>query len=221
MKKPFTLIEILVAMSILSVFLLGLMQFYSSTESVLSSGVDRSEMFERARVAMDMMANDLTCIYYSQSDSKAKAFKCSTGNNGYFEAVTVRPEKLNPDAKTSIVAVKYEMGSSSGGANSLYYYYDSNGDNFSVSGASFSNKTELVEGVTSFSISKFCGDGCDLPALVVIRLSLLDTKSLKRLKANSSLKDTITKNPANVREFRRMIVIDRGQPKPKTTKSGS
>ena len=119
------------------------------------------------------------------------------------------------------MAVKYEMGSSSGGGNSLYYSYDSQGDNFSISGASFGNKTELVEGVTSFSISKICGDGCDLPALVVIRLELLDSKSLKRLKANSALKDTITKNPANVREFRRMIVIDRGQPKPTATKSGS
>jgi prepilin-type N-terminal cleavage/methylation domain-containing protein len=220
MKKPFTLIEILVAMSILSVFLLGLMQFYSTTESVLSSGVDRSEMFERARVAMDMMANDLTCIYYSQSEG-AQAFRSSSAgsDNGYFEAVTVRPEKLNPDAKTSIVAVKYEVGSSSGGGNSLYYSYDSKGDNFSVSGASFGNKTELVEGVTRFSV-RTISEGNSLPALVVIRLELLDSKSLKRIKANSALKDTITKNPANVREFRRMIVIDRGQPKP-TSKSGS
>ena len=68
MKKPFTLVEVLIAMSVLSVFLLGLMQFYSSTESVLSSGVERTEMFERARIAMDMMVNDLTCVYYSQTD---------------------------------------------------------------------------------------------------------------------------------------------------------
>ena len=54
MKKPFTLVEVLIAMSVLSVFLLGLMQFYSSTETVLSSGVERTEMFERARIAMDM-----------------------------------------------------------------------------------------------------------------------------------------------------------------------
>ena len=63
MKKPFTLVEVLIAMSVLSVFLLGLMQFYTSTETVLSSGVERTEMFERARIAMDMMANDLrACI---------------------------------------------------------------------------------------------------------------------------------------------------------------
>ena len=45
MKKPFTLVEVLIAMSVLSVFLLGLMQFYTSTETVLSSGMERSEMF--------------------------------------------------------------------------------------------------------------------------------------------------------------------------------
>ena len=40
------------------------------------------------------------------------------------------------------------------------------------------------------------------------------TKTLKRIKANSAAKDKILKN-ANKREFRRMVVIDRGQPKPK------
>ena len=55
MKKPFTLVEVLIAMSVLSVFLLGLMQFYSSTETVLSSGLEKTEMFERARIAMDRM----------------------------------------------------------------------------------------------------------------------------------------------------------------------
>ena len=63
MKKPFTLVELLIAMSVLSVFLLGLMQFYTTTEDVMSAGANRTEMFERARVAMDMMANDITCMY--------------------------------------------------------------------------------------------------------------------------------------------------------------
>ena len=223
MKKPFTLVEVLIAMSVLSVFLLGLMQFYSSTETVLSSGVERTEMFERARIAMDMMATDLTCIYYSQTeaDKDQKTFDSSSSS---FKVVTIRPEKLNKtSAMTNIVAVQYSLesedqdpGEEKTGTKSLFYSYNEQGDNFSLKNVSFGNKTELVEGVTGFSISSIRGNGCTLPALVVIRLELLDSKSLKRLKANSSLKDAITKNPANVREFRRMIVIDRGQPKPKS-----
>ena len=210
MKKPFTLVEVLIAMSVLSVFLLGLMQFYTSTETVLSSGVERTEMFERARIAMDMMANDLACVYYSQTDDDLKPFECS--ENSYFSVATVRPEKLNKSAKTNIVAVKYNWNS---GKQTLVYSCDSNGDNFGLSGASFGNETELVEGVSKFEVKPYYGDGFSLlPALVVIRMELIDTKTLQRIKANSGAKEAILKN-ANKREFRRMVVIDRGQPKPK------
>ena len=210
MKKPFTLVEVLIAMSVLSLFLLGLMQFYTSTENVLSSGIERTEMFERARIAMDMMANDLACVYYSQTDDDLKPFECS--ENSYFSVATVRPEKLNKSAKTNIVAVKYNWNSSK---QTLVYSCDSNGDNFGLSGASFGNETELVEGVSKFEVKPYYGDGFSLlPALVVIRMELIDTKTLQRIKANSGAKEAILKN-ANKREFRRMVVIDRGQPKPK------
>ena len=207
MKKPFTLVEVLIAMSVLSVFLLGLMQFYSSTETVLSSCVERTEMFERARIAMDMMANDLTCVYYSQTDDDLTPFHHS--ENKSFEVSTVRPEKLNTTAKTNIVGVKYEWNNSK---HSLVYSYDGAGDTFDISKASFGNDTELVEGVTDFSVKAYAKDK-NLPALVVIRMELVDTKTLRRMKANPSAKEAILKN-ANKREFRRMVVIDRGQPKP-------
>ena len=208
MKKPFTLVEVLIAMSVLSVFLLGLMQFYSSTETVLSSGVERTEMFERARIAMDMMANDLTCIYYSQTDDDLTPFRYS--ENSYFEAATVRPEKLNSSAKTNIVGVKYDLRS-----DKLYYSSDSSGDTFDIKSASFSNETELVDGVTNFEVRPVYGEGFKiLPAIVVLRLELVDKKTMNRMEANPSAKSAILKN-ANKREFRRMVVIDRGQPKPK------
>ena len=207
MKKPFTLVEVLIAMSVLSVFLLGLMQFYTSTETVLSSGVERTEMFERARIAMDMMANDLTCVYYSQTDDDLMPFS-SSGSS--FKVSTIRPEKLNTSAKTNIVGVQYELKS-----GKLYYASDSSGDTFDVSKASFGNETELVDGVTKFEVRPVYGEGFKLlPALVVLRLELVDKKTLNRMEANPGAKATILKN-ANKREFRRMVVIDRGQPKPK------
>lgn len=207
MKKPFTLVEVLIAMSVLSVFLLGLMQFYSSTETVLSSGVERTEMFERARIAMDMMANDLTCVYYSQTDDDLTPFQCSS--DSYFSVSTIRPEKLNTTAKTNIVGVKYEWNKSK---QSIIYSYDGAGDTFDVSKSSFGNDTELVEGVTDFNVRAYAKDK-NLPALVVIRMELVDGRTLRRMKANPSAKEAILKN-ANKREFRRMVVIDRGQPKP-------
>ena len=203
MKKPFTLVEVLIAMSVLSVFLLGLMQFYTSTETVLSNGVERTEMFERARIAMDMMANDLTCVYYSQTDDDLIPFR-SSGSS--FEASTVRQEKVNTKAKTNIVGVKYALE-----GRKLVYSHDTKGDTFSVSDASFGDKTELVDGVTKFEVTPIYGKagGAEftrLPVFVVIRMALVDKKTMKRLEANSSLK-----TDDKTREFRRMIVIDRGQ----------
>ena len=216
MKKPFTLVEVLIAMSVLSVFLLGLMQFYTSTETVLSSGIERTEMFERARIAMDMMANDLTCVYYSQTDDDFKPFlPKSEGKSDTFSVCTVRPEKLSKKAKTSIVGVKYELKPDKTGGSDvkrLVYSYDTDGDTFNIEKAgSFGNDTELVEGVTDFSVRPYFGTGSTLPGLVVIRLELIDSKTLKRKRANPSMKI----DDRNKREFRRMVVIDRGQPKPK------
>ena len=129
-----------------------------------------------------------------------------------FRSATVRPEKLNTKARTNIVGVKYNWNSSK---HTLVYSSDSTGDTFDVSGASFGNETELVDGVTDFSVKPFYGEGKKvLPALVVIRMELVDSKTLRRIKANPSAKENILKN-ANKREFRRMVVIDRGQPKPK------
>ena len=204
-RKPFTLVEVLIAMSVLSVFLLGLMQFYSSTETVLNSGIERAEMFERARIAMDMMANDLTCVYYSQTDDDLIPFR-PNGKGSYFEASTVRPEKVNTKAKTNIVGVKYALE-----GRKLVYSHDTKGDTFSVSDASFGDKTELVDGVTDFEVTPIYGKAggsefTRLPVFVVIRMALVDKKTMKRLEANSSLKIDDKK-----REFRRMVVIDRGQ----------
>ena len=69
--------------------------------------------------------------------------------------------------------------------------------------------------MTDFSVKPYYGNGKKiLPSLVVIRMELVDSKTLRRIKANPSAKEAILKN-ANKREFRRMVVIDRGQPKPK------
>ena len=208
MKKPFTLVELLISMSVLSVFLLGLMQFYSTTETVMSSGSNRTEMFERARVAMDMMANDLTCMYYSQTDDTLVPFT-STGSS--FQVATVRPEKLKSSAKTNIVGVKYDWDA---GSRKLTYASDGN-DVFSVDKAGFGGKETLVEGVTDFSVIVNKTPGIKyLPDTVLITMELVDKKTLQRLEANAGSEDAILKN-AYKREFRRLVVIDRGQRKTK------
>ena len=206
MRKPFTLVEVLIAMAVLSVFMLGLLQFYSSTETALSSGNERAEMFERARIAMDMMANDLSCVYYSQTDRTLTPF---VGEDDGFKVSTIRPQKLETSAKTNIIGVRYKFDKSS---HKLLYSRDTKGDTFDINDASFGDTTDLVEGVYSFDVTQINGksggsDFTRLPVFVIIRLGLVDKKTAKRLEANSSLKVEDDK----IREFRRMVVIDRGQ----------
>lgn len=205
MKKPFTLVELLIAMSVLSVFLLGLMQFYTTTEDVMSAGANRTELFERARVAMDMMANDITCMYYSQTDKSMSPFEY-TGTS--FKVATVRPEKLQTSAKTSIVGAQYSWDA---GSRKLNYASDGK-DVFSVKDASFGGSETLVEGVTDFSVTANIQSGSNIPDTVLIRMELVDGKTLKRLEANAGSEADILK-AANKREFRRLVVVDRGQRK--------
>ena len=205
MRKPFTLVELLIAMSVLSVFMLGLMQFFSTTESVLSAGANRTEMFERARIAMDMMANDLTCVYYSQTDKNVIPFK-STDTS--FQVATVRPDKLDSSAKTNIVGVEYKWDS---GSHTLKYA-TSDKDMFSVEDGGLGAEKTLIDGVWKFNVevleeSKLVESG--LPNSVLITMTLVDKKTLKRLEANSGLDEN--KMSMDKREFRRIVIIDRGQ----------
>ena len=205
MKKPFTLVELLIAMSVLSVFLLGLMQFYTTTEDTMSACAGRTELYERARIAMDMMANDLTCMYYSQTDKTMKPFVYSSNS---FRVTTIRPEKLMTSAKTSIIGAQYTWDSSS-----RTLKYATNGfDYFNADKDIGSSGETLVEGVTDFTVTANVRSGANIPDSVLIRMELVDGKTLKRLEANAGSEAAILKN-ANKREFRRLVVVDRGQRK--------
>ena len=205
-KKPFTLVELLIAMSVLSVFLLGLMQFYTTTEDTMSACAGRTELFERARIAMDMMANDLTCMYYSQTDKTMKPFVYTSTS---FRVATIRPEKLLTSAKTSIIGAQYTWDSSE-----RTLKYATNGfDYFNADKDIGSSGETLVEGVTDFSVTVNVQNGANIPDSVLIRMELVDGKTMKRLDANDeSLRPAILEN-ANKREFRRLVIIDRGQRK--------
>ena len=113
-------------------------------------------------------------------------------------------------AKTSIIGAQYSFDAS---GRKLTYAFDSNKDGvFSVKDASFGGAETLVEGVTDFSVTANTQSGANLPDSVLIRMELVDGKTLKRLEANAGSEAAILK-AANKREFRRLVVVDRGQRK--------
>ncbi|MBO4631443.1 MAG: hypothetical protein J5858_05935 [Lentisphaeria bacterium] len=81
-KSFFTLLEVLVSMGVFSLLMLALMQFFSAAQGVWERTGNKAELFESAKTAMDILANDLACIYYEQDydQSLFKFFDISTSD---------------------------------------------------------------------------------------------------------------------------------------------
>lgn len=74
-KSFFTLLEVLVSMGVFSLLMLALMQFFSAAQGVWERTGNKAELFDSAKTAMDIIANDLTCAYYEMDhDSNYQFF---------------------------------------------------------------------------------------------------------------------------------------------------
>lgn len=78
-KSFFTLLEVLVSMGVFSLLMLALMQFFSAAQGVWERTGNKAELFDSAKTAMDIIANDLTCAYYEMDhDSNYQFFSISS-----------------------------------------------------------------------------------------------------------------------------------------------
>lgn len=209
--RHFTLVEVLISMAVLAVFMLGLLQFYSMSQNTMRLAADRSELYERARIAMDMMTQDIVCTYYSQTETGLVPFAPkNSGSANHFEVVTVRPEKLKTSGGktpvTTLLGVKYWYED---GKHALYYATDQDRDTFSVEDASWGEGTELIGGVTAFEVKPNIDNSVSpLPKSVRISLELVDKTAMRRAE-NTGNSSILTDAPK--RRFERTVFIDRGQ----------
>lgn len=63
-KKVFTLVELVVAMGVFAIIMFVLISFFSSTQKAWLLSSQKTETFENARIAMDLISRDLQCTYY-------------------------------------------------------------------------------------------------------------------------------------------------------------
>lgn len=69
-KKPFTMVELLVAMGIFTLMMMGMIYIFNSTQ-LLSRGLTRrADTYETARVFQDLITRDLKTIYYTEEPGK-------------------------------------------------------------------------------------------------------------------------------------------------------
>ena len=62
-NKPFTLVELIVAMAVFMVIMLALMNFFTSAQKIWISSSMRNSVFEDARIALEIMSKDIQSAY--------------------------------------------------------------------------------------------------------------------------------------------------------------
>lgn len=99
------MLEVLVSMGVFSLLMLALMQFFSAAQGVWERTGNKAELFDSAKTAMDILANDLACAYYEQ-DYDQNQFQ-------FFDISTSDTSKI-------VFAAQKE-----GGNSAIYYKWDS------------------------------------------------------------------------------------------------
>ncbi|MBR2365467.1 MAG: prepilin-type N-terminal cleavage/methylation domain-containing protein [Lentisphaeria bacterium] len=121
--SAFTLVEVIVSMAVFAILMLGLMQFFSSAQGLWTSTSNQVQSYEEARSVMNMIADDLLCLY---SEDRSTA---TSRDHRYFFIVqdpahtfapalnthrfkglafaTMRPARAHQDAITRLTEVFY------------------------------------------------------------------------------------------------------------------
>ena len=178
-KKPFTMLELMTAMAVLMVFMLALMRFFNASQDMMSRASDKTEQYERARIAMDMLAADIENVYYSAGQSAVTFHK--NGSELYFPVLASE----RPSGATSSIACKGYKYDSATQTLQVFTGWKGiaagwNPDNLKNSGAAaFDGVTKsyetLIDGVSGFSVTLTSGD---LPDTVTVELTLLDRETM-------------------------------------------
>ena len=90
-KRVFTLVELMLAMSIFAVLMLILMQIFGSTQDVWRKTSSKSESSESARIALNIIAEDLANAVYVD-DPRGKSFHYYQGRLWF---VTKKPYAID------------------------------------------------------------------------------------------------------------------------------
>jgi Tfp pilus assembly protein PilW len=222
-------------MAVFAVLMSVLMQFFSSAQKVYTSTAGKTEMFENARIAMDMIARDLQSIYYNQDTHSY--FKNTDSNPDQLSMVTTLSSVPNSSCSSRVAEVTYKLDTGSDTLKINVTGDDSSNwnflsivtptDPFSPVDTSFGTDgtgyQEIIPYVMDFQVTALTKGGtvqtfptatspyATLPYMVKIDLTLLDRDSYTKWKAmpSGTAKNNMKNN--NTRTFSKMVIIDRGQ----------
>ncbi len=119
--SKFTLIELIAAMGVFSLIMVMMLTFFMSAQLIWRKSSQESQIFENARIALDLMSRDIQCMYYETNktpfwfkpDTSAVAAYQVAADIQYknpslcFIADTLVPP--NPYCESRLCEVKYQL----------------------------------------------------------------------------------------------------------------
>jgi len=194
-KSHFTLIELSVAMAVFALMMLIMMQFFSTAQKAWTSAAAKSEVYDNARTALDIMTRDLQCIYYKADKNCAPYFEI-TGSAPKEELHFLTITSLaDPNDSSSLHEIKYRLDSDGNlirdvTGDSDTANYDCDDPNLSPT-AVFSTAhiptntkdAQLIPRVTDLTFDQYPPTSGAFPQMVRISMTLLDKHSWKKWKA--------------------------------------
>jgi len=218
-KKTFTMLELIVSMSVLLVMMTIMMQFFSSAQKAWVASSEQADVYDNARIAMDLITSDLNSIFYKPSceinfyhpgvkDDKLGFF---TYSNGGVKKIIY---KLNTASNSNRVGflVRYADGDkdyTTKKISELENVFNMPDKDFSriipnvceISFKCFDNKLKEINSKGQF------------PWYVQVELVLMGSRSYAKWKAfgNTSKADEI-KDAYGVKINKLVYLVNRGQP---------
>lgn len=133
-KKPFTLLELTAAMGVLIIFMLFVMRFFNTSQDVMNRSAGKTDQYERARIVMDLLANDLQNIFYTDGISSPVYFQdnASSGNTEELSLFVLRPRTTGPKEKKTGASGSYTEESKTDMALVQYRFYGTGADAYTL-----------------------------------------------------------------------------------------
>jgi type II secretory pathway pseudopilin PulG len=107
--SPFTLIELMAAMGVFAIIMFIVMSFFSAANKAWANCRERSEVFENARIAMDLISRDIQCMYYEYEKIPFYHYPGTSAANDNEALFFISATSIRPISVSKICEIAYSF----------------------------------------------------------------------------------------------------------------
>ncbi|MBR4663621.1 MAG: hypothetical protein IKO93_07085 [Lentisphaeria bacterium] len=201
-KHLFTLLEVLVSMGVFSLLMLALMQFFSAAQGVWEKSGSKSDLFDSARIAAQLLTDDLTSAFYGDEYHEMDKYrfykyeKESSPEMHHLSFATQRSEGMTEvnyvwnaaDLTLAVQEIKESDATDLIGTNNWVTYPSANW----ITNLRTKDANPIAENVLKFEVSNFYYDNTSTeptdnitknrpPAIVLVTFAVLSSAGYEKL----------------------------------------